>query len=454
MLIIPILLVVVIISSAIFLFWFFKSHLANVKPNEKRKKNVNKDVLLKNALKKLEKSPRDCAALLVVAENYYESSEWTKAFKSYETIADIPEKNSDVDDAIINFRAAECALKLKMPDAAYRYSVVAHSMAPSNADITLQLSTIEFERKNYEKAAQFAQQAYTLNPDSADILRMLGHAYFKMRKIKEAMVYIRKAIDLQPNDKESMFMLAECYDDAGQVDQALRIYTHLRPDPTWGPEACLRSGLSKVQTHQDDPAITDFEIGLHHKVIKPDIEIELHYQIGSAFLRMQHIGEALQHLTEIFRTNPEYKDVDALINKYKELNASKNLQIFIMSPNAEFTALCRKIVLSYYPKAKSKITKTQVSGNEYVDIVAEIDTPKWSDIVMFRFIRSQGSVGELVLRDFHSRLKDAKAGKGICVSVGKFSDEAKRFTEARLIDLIDKEHFTPILNKLDNPEEE
>jgi restriction endonuclease Mrr len=68
---------------------------------------------------------------------------------------------------------------------------------------------------------------------------------------------------------------------------------------------------------------------------------------------------------------------------------------------------------------------------------------------MFRFIRSQGSVGELIVRDFHSHIKEVKAGKGICISVGVFTEEARRYTEARLIDLIEKERLTAILNTVD-----
>jgi restriction endonuclease Mrr len=68
---------------------------------------------------------------------------------------------------------------------------------------------------------------------------------------------------------------------------------------------------------------------------------------------------------------------------------------------------------------------------------------------MFRLIRSQGSIGELIVRDFHSHLKEVKAGKGICVTVGAFTDEARRYTEARLIDLIEKDKLTAILNTVD-----
>jgi restriction endonuclease Mrr len=68
---------------------------------------------------------------------------------------------------------------------------------------------------------------------------------------------------------------------------------------------------------------------------------------------------------------------------------------------------------------------------------------------MFRFIRTQGSIGELIVRDFHSHLKEVKAGKGVCMTVGAFTEEAKRYTEARLIDLIEKDRLTAILNSVD-----
>jgi predicted Zn-dependent protease len=270
-----------------------------------------------------------------------------------------------------------------------------------------------------------------------------------MKKNKEAMTYIRKAIDLAPDDKESLYTLGECYYEANQAEQAQRIFAHLRGDPAMGASACLISGTINSDARQYDKAIGDFELGLRHPNIKPDIRIDLRYRLATAYLKQNEIGKALAHLREIQMENPNYKDVSPLIGKYQELNANKNLQIYLMAPSGDFVALCRKIVMSYYQKARIKITNISVNKNEWADILAEVDTSKWSDVIMFRFIRSQGAVGELIVRDFHSHLKEVKAGKGVCVSVGVFSEEAKRYTEARLIDLIEKDRLSAILNVVD-----
>jgi tetratricopeptide (TPR) repeat protein len=338
---------------------------------------------------------------------------------------------------------------LGLTDEAYKGFTAARAMKQDNFEVNYNLGVLEFQRKNYERAIQILNQAKIQDPEHAPTLRTLGHSYFRLKKNKEAMIFIRKAIDLAPNDKESLYTLAECYYEANQIEQAQRIFTHLRGDPVMGAEACLISGTINTEARQYDKAIQDFSLGLKHEKIKAEIRTDLLYQLATCYLRQNDIGKALVYLREIQAENPNYKDVTPLIGRYQEVNANKNLQIFLMGSSGDFIALCRKIVISYFQRAKVKITNIAVNKNEWADLVAEIDTPKWSDIIMFRFIRSQGAIGELIVRDFHSHLKEVKAGKGICMTVGTFKEEAKHYTEARLIDLIEKDRLSAILNTVD-----
>jgi tetratricopeptide (TPR) repeat protein len=445
MVVIPILIIVFIFVTII-----FTAYITSLNKRKRKcviKKNMSAGAALKAANKRLAKNPHDVEALLFTGEHQFNSGDWGNALRTYETLVDIPSSKEDIDAATVNLRAAICSANLNMLDSAYKYIVVARSIDPASFEAAFNMGRIEFLRKNYERAVVFLQQAYSLNPEYAPTPRLLGAAYFKMKLHKEAIAYLHKSMELDPNDRESLFALAECYLETGQKEQSEKIYTHMRSDPVWGAEACLRTGVINVDHNQDEEAITNFEIGLKHKNIRPDIVTELHYQLGAAYIRAKKISEALFHLQLVQQTMHGYKDSEALVAKYKEMNANKNLQTFIMAGSGEFFALCRKIVFSYYPKAKVKITKTEIT-NDWADVAAEIDTPKWSDVVMFRFIRAQGAIGEFVLRDFHSHLKEIKAGKGICMGIGTFSDEAKLFTEARLIDLIEKERFLVILKSI------
>ncbi|MDR0688727.1 MAG: tetratricopeptide repeat protein, partial [Spirochaetaceae bacterium] len=413
------------------------------------KRAKGRDAIIKNANKRLSQNPRDPEGLMMLGDVYFQEGAWDKALKTYEILTEIAGGSQAINEFEVYFRYAMAAMKLGFTDEAYKGFSTARSLKQDNFEVNYNLGALEFTRKNYERAIQFLQQARSQEPEHAPTLRYLGHSLFKQKQYKEALGFIRKAIDLAPEDKESLYTLAECYFEANQTEQALRIFGHLRPDPQMGPSACLFSGTINVGQHQYEKALQDFEIGLKHQNIKPDVQIELKYRAATTYLRQQEIGKALAYLNDIQAETPGYKDTAALIGKYQELNANHNLQIFLMAPSADFVALCRKIVMTYYARAKIKITNISVNKNEWADILAEVDTPKWSDLVMFRFIRTQGSIGELIVRDFHSHVKEVKAGKGICIAVGAFSDEAKRYTEARLIDLIEKEKLTAILNTVD-----
>ena len=128
-----------------------------------------------------------------------------------------------------------------------------------------------------------------------------------------------------------------------------------------------------------------------------------------AHLKQQEIAEALKFLYEIDAKFPGYRDVSDLIKKYSELNSNRNLQIYLMSQPSEFVTLCRKLSLTFFPQAKVKITDVSVNKSEYADILADVSTKKWEDIVLFRYIRTTGVVGDMVLRDLYAR-KQSLAG--------------------------------------------
>jgi tetratricopeptide (TPR) repeat protein len=414
------------------------------------KRSKDRDAILRDANKRLAQNPRDPDALSALADLNFREEIWDKAFRNYELLSEIAGSNHNINEFEVNLRYALSAMKMGMMNEAYKGFTTARTLRQDNFEVNLNLGNLEFQKKNYEKAIQLLQAARTQDPENSSVLRALGHSLFRIKKYKEAMTFIRRAIDIAPDDKESLYTLAECYYEANQTEQALRIFGHLRPDPVMGASASLFSGTINMEQHQYEKAIQDFEIGLKHENTKPEVLIDLRYRLAAAYLKQNDIGKAMPLLKDIQAFNPGYKDVAILIGKYQELNANKNLQIFMMAPSADFVALCRKIVMTYYARAKVKITNISVNKGEWADILAEVDTPKWSDVVMFRFIRTPGSVGELIVRDFHSHLKEVKAGKGICISVGAFTDEAKRYTEARLIDLIEKDKLTAILNTVDS----
>ena len=414
---------------------------AGVKKAELTTKQINK---------RLAKDPRDPEALYAVATNFFKEENWEKAFQTYAILEELIDGNQRFDAFEVYLNRARCALKLEeQEDEAYRCFTEAWAINRDHFEVNFNLGLLEFNQGNYDKAVVYFLTARTQHEEDFLTLRYLSICFFNMLKYTEALNCIRKTIEVDPTDKESMFILGSCYQELGQYEQALKIFTHLRADPERGPKASLLAGTINQSLFKEEAAVEDFEFGLKHQNIDPETLSELRYKLSIVYIKGNEISKAINLLQALQHDNPNYKDVPTLIQRYEDLNRNKNLQIFILGSHADFIGLCRKMVLGYYARAKVKITNVIAARSEWIDISATVETVKWTDLVVFRFIRTQGAVGELTLRDFHARLKEMKGGKGICITMGTFSDEARRYTETRLIDLLEKDQLLAILVTID-----
>ena len=417
---------------------------------DKKPLRRDRSAIIKSATQKLSQNPRDIQALSSIGDLYYEEQNWEKALGAYSSLMNlIPTHPGAINEFECFLRHGICAIKLKRFDTAFKSLLSARKYNASNPELNYNLGYLFFLQKEYDKAVSLLRIALSANPDNIQARRCLGLVLQKMNHYREALSLLSKVLESFPEDKEVLFSMAECFYETGSMEQSLKIFVHLRADPVFGPQAALYSGIIHSQADMNEKAVEDFEIGLRHPNVPSAIAVELRYRYALLLIKMQELSKATVLLKDIQKISPGYKDSHALISRYQELNQNRNLQVYLMSGQNDFTMLCRKIVSQFYKNARVKVTDISVQG-DYMDIVTDIDTPKWADVVIFRFFRSQGTIGELALRDLYGKIKDLKAGKGICFSAGSFSDESRRFIEGRPIDLYNKESLKRILDNVDS----
>ncbi len=426
-----------------------KKHKDHSGKGKKRTKSRSTAVLQKEANRRLVQNPKDAGALGTLAEIYYNEEKYDKALRTYEILIDLSATQKEIDEFDVTLKYALSAMELQKYNESFKALMICRGMKQDVFEVNYNLGFLLFKQKSYEKAAALLLKARKIKPDHHLCTRYLGHSLFQMKRIKEAALLLRKTIDFEPDDKESLFILAQAYSSLGQQEQAVRIFSHLRPDPVLGPQAALFSGTINLRQNRDDKAIMDFEIGLRHETISKDTKVELQYSLATSYIKKQDLSKALGLLKELQSKTPGYKDVPALIGKYDELNKNRNLQIYLIAPTSDFVTLCRKLSTAAYPQAKVKITDISVEKGQYADILAEVHTKKWEDVILFRYVRSTGQVGEFVLRDLYSKIKEVKAGRAFCTTAGTFTEGASRFVEARLIDLVDKQQLMKNMEALD-----
>jgi len=441
---------IIVIVGITLLFFLISGGRDEIKRDKNRKKikKKNEQARIKEAQKKLAQDPRDPEALQVLADVAFSREDYENSFKYYKILIDLCAMHSNINEFDVTVKYAISAMKLKNFNEAYKSFMIARSMNKENFEINYNLGYLEFLRKNYERAADLLKKASILKPEHLETIRYLAHALYRIKKYSDAMQNFKKVLEYQPENKDALFILAQCFYELGENENALKIFRHLRTNPRLGAFASLMSGTLLIEQKQYESAVTDFGIGLKHENIKPEIELELKYRLANAYLQTNNVEDALEQWKAIKEQAQEYKDVNDLLKKYEEISTNKNLQIYLMSSNSEFIGLCRRIATNFFPNAITRLTNISLHKNEYADILAEVSTRKWEDIVLFRFIRGTGIIGELMLRDLYACMKEVKAARGICVTIGTFSEEAKIFVAARLIDLIDNPELLKIFNKI------
>lgn len=415
-------------------------------PHDKQKSRQN---IIKEATRKLAQDPHNVSGLQALSDLYYRESLWDKALPIFDTMMTIAAAHPEIDQAEVALKQGVCAVKLGRTQDSFRGLLLARQLRPDNFDVNFYIGQAYVQTKEYDKAIPFLKKAIVLNHEIADTYKYLGQALYLAHRYKEALPYYKRALDVTPENRELLYQMGDALNEIGNTEKALKIFIHLRPDPDYGVQSCLAAGIIHANNNLIDKAIQDFEIGIKHTSAPLDTLTNIRYRLSQCFLKSNDISQGLYYLKEIQATIPNYKDVPQLIARFQELNQNKNLQTYLMAGNSDFVALCRKIVMTFYKRSRVKIINIAVQS-EYTEVLTEINTEKWQDTVIFRFYRTTGSIGELFIRDFHAKLRDAKAGKGICFTAGIYTDEARKYIDGRPIDLIDKTMIIRILSQLDS----
>lgn len=435
--------VVIIVAFAAIVLSF-----ATRKKSGKKGRQKSRAQIIRDSSRKLAQDPHNANALIALGDLYYSERAWDKAYPIYETQLGIAPAHKEIDVFRAALRQGVCAVKLDKIAEAFKGLATAVQINPNDFEVNYYLGLAFYKNNEFEKAIPRFKKVVLIKPEATGINSPLGLSLYKAKHYKESLPYLKRALDENPENKEVLFAMADGMNESGYGEKAMKVFMHLRPDPEFGAKACLAAGMFHLKIGQPDKAIQDFEIGLKHLNATPEIAIETRYRLANAHFAQRAIGKGIGYLQEIQEVNPQYKDVPQLIARYSELNQNKNFQTYLMASSSDYVALCRKIVLNFYQKAVTKIVDISVKP-ENVEILVTVEFSRSEETHIFRFYRTTGAVADLYVREFHARVTEAKADKGICITAGLFSDEGRKYAEGRPIDLIDKSSLIKILKKVE-----
>ena len=417
-------------------------------PSDKIQKK-GRNAIIKEAEKKLQHDPHNVIALKALGELYYSEKNWEKTWNIYKTLYDISTAHIEVNVAKAALRMGIAAFYLEKLQDATNYLIFSLKKEPDNFECNFYLGQTLLKTGVLDKAIYCLKKARVIQPENSEIYILLGQALFKAQKYKDSLPFLKRALDEHPDNKELLYDMAVAMSEVGMGDKALKVFMHLRPDPQFGAASCLEAGKMHERSKNFSEAIKDYEIALKLPAVEEQLLLQIKYRLGNTYIATNDIAKGLVFLKQIQMTKQGYKDVDMLVARYSELNQNKNLQVYLMSGTSDFVALCRNFISTYHKEAFVKVEDVQVAS-ECVEIICNVEHPRWEAKQLFRFYRTQNVIGDINVREFHSKVRDTKCDSGFCVTMGSFTESAHKYIDGRPIDLIEKEQLTKILKRIAN----
>lgn len=120
-------------------------------------------------------------------------------------------------------------------------------------------------------------------------------------------------------------------------------------------------------------------------------------------------------------------------------NARTSKDLLRLSPK-EF----EDMVVEYYLTTGNKAKRTGTIGDHGVDVVVNTaNGEKW----VIQCKRWRGNVGEPIIRDFHGVMQHEKADKGVIITTGYFTSQAREWSRGKPLTLIEGDEFLYLLKK-------
>lgn len=406
-----------------------------------------KSAIIKEAEKRLSHDPHNIPALEILGNLYFEDKNWEKVYSVYKSLFDLSASHMDINRGKVALRLGMASFYLDKLDEALTALVVSMKQDPEVFDTNLYLGKTFYKKETFDKAIACLKKAKLLEPENIEVNELIAISLVKLQKYKEALPFLKRVLDEKPENKELLYYSGISLTECGMNDKALKIFVHLRPDTQFGPQSCLEAGKMHERLKDFQNAVQDYLIALKLENMPEQILLQIKYRLGNCYIAMNDISKGLEYLKQIQVSKSGYKDVDALVARYAELSQNKNLQTYLMSGTSDFVALCRKLISIYHSDAFVKVEDVSVAS-ESVEIICHVESPKWSAKEIFRFYRSQAVVGDIYIREFHTKLRDTKCDLGLCITIGQFSEGAHKYTEGRPIDLVEKDQLTKMLKKV------
>jgi len=441
---------VLIIFATIFLTSLFATKTLKkfkLKSNlQKEYQEGNKVNIVNTLLMLIEKDPYDFNSRLKLAKIYMELKNYREAVIQLNEVLKFGHGNPDFNEKEINYRLAECYMKLNDIKEAYKTYAIIRKIDPDDPNAYINLGRIEFERGNTKRAIAYMSKAHEINPEDKEIAKELGQVLIQAKLFTEAINVFQTALSNDPEDPETNYYMAELMSIYNNSKEAIKHYYKSKNDPRFTVKSLISIAKILIKFKKLEEANRVLSAALKFPQLKRDEMLDIRYEIGEVCVLQKDIQKAIQQWERILSYVSNYRDVNAKLEQYEQTKSNLNLRRYMMSSPIEFSVICKKIALEFAKNVV--IIKSEQQKDSSVEILVQAIYKDASVTILFKFFRGASNIGQFSVREFYEKCRELKAKLGVCFTTSGYTDEAIDFSVGRVIELYDKNVLLRFLEKL------
>ena len=318
------------------------------------------------------------------------------------------------------------------------------SINPAHALAHYYLGEIYFKESNYQKAGEHFEKAITYDDSLTDAYLKLGKINYFMNHNDKAKRYFVKAIEIDRNLHEAHFYYALVLEKDRVYDKSIVEFNKALEEERFRFDCYAHLGSIYRELGNSEEAVKNYESALELGTDDLKKLLEVKYEFADYLIHVGNLKRALELWEEIYKVQPNFKDVAHKLEVYGEISKSTSLTRFITSSREEFakigSLLCRLIGVSVerYVFIKDDLLefygKMRV-GKDELNVI--VDIAKWTI-----------QVGELPVRELLEKLSDEGANRAIFITSSDFTEKAYDLSRIRPIELIPKKELEPLLERV------
>ncbi|HOJ50888.1 MAG TPA: tetratricopeptide repeat protein [Spirochaetota bacterium] len=429
-------------------------HLASIEKVEKLidAKDYTKAVsLLKNIIAK---DDENLLAHYYLGLCYFNMENYEWAMPEFKKVVRSPKLGREVDEIEVREKLAKIYLKYNQLEEAQKEFMFMTQINPKDYRNYFEIARILHKQGYLDSAFGYYKKTIERNPKMSEAYYYMGVISYEKKNYNDCLSYMNDALKYDPSLYKAHFYLGMVYYMNKHYEKALNEFTYSEKDPEFKERTVLHKGRSYMEMGQYDRAISLFEGYLKNVSVENSATLAMRYHLASIYETKRNIISAIEQWEKIVRIKPNYMDVQEKLSEYEDLRMDDRLKDFVVASTESFQIICRKIidVLNY------QIIREELISDDRMEFLAVESGSKWRNTRKIRIyvviMRKNSKVEEREIAAIMDNMKTNSTVKAICLSVSGFTESARRYSESRPIDLIEKDKLIKLLEKAEEKQKE